>query len=102
VGTRARPAVNAASEEAVAARLAQRAVTATKANEAHTLDSAARLVANKSHKHRTKFTLRELRDAVPYARRSGRSIEEIVAYAEAREWVLVDGNGWLPGPKRPR
>jgi hypothetical protein len=95
-------AVSAATEEAHAHRLAQRAVTTVKATEAHTLDTAARTAARRAHKVGQRMTRREFRDAVPYGRRGGFPIDDILAYAEACEWLTADADGWLPGPKRAR
>ncbi len=66
------------------------------------VSAGARAIARLAHKHKGEtITSRDAARAPASKHRHEAGVDEMVAYAEAKEWIRPDGDGWVAGKSAP-
>jgi len=89
------------TEQAFAAKLANRAAVVEDTAEQRALESGARSMARKVHRSEVPLSKRELLAAAASKHKQLASADEMIALAVDRGWLTTVADGWKSGDSRP-
>lgn len=91
----------AQTEQAMAMKLANRQVITDDTVEQRALTSGAKSIARKVHKAGGAASKRDLMGAAASKHKTLVSVDDMIAHAEQKGWIVPEGDGWKPGDSRP-